>query len=122
MALKAEHRSLLVMLGMAAAVTLAAQWWNDHREAEAGARMAALARPGDIVMLSSETCVYCLAARRWLKRHEVAFEECFIERDALCEQRYRATAAQGTPTLLVKGRMQLGFDAPRVLAALQAGG
>ena len=55
-------------------------------------------KPGDIVMLSSDHCVYCEAARRWLVKHHVSFEECFIERDAACAESYRAQGARGTPT------------------------
>jgi glutaredoxin len=110
---------------LALAVTLAlgyAGWslWKSRAASEEGQRLAALARPGDILMISSQTCAYCTIARRWLNTHQVAFKECFVETDALCAEAYRTTLAQGTPTLLVRGQVQLGFDPQRVLARLQS--
>lgn len=82
-------------------------------------RIAATARPGDIRMISSLTCPFCASARAWMSKHRVSFEECFIERDEACAEAYRAAGARGTPTLWVKGQVQLGFSPPRVDAALQ---
>ena len=113
---------LLVVLVLAAGA--ANQWWQGASERRDGARLAALAQPGDIRMLASVTCVYCEAARRWMTAQGVRFDECFIERDAQCQALYDASGARGTPTLLVRGRVQVGFQAQRVIEALQgpAGG
>ena len=113
---------LLVVLVLAAGA--ANQWWQGASERRDGARLAALAQPGDIRMLASVTCVYCEAARRWMTAQGVRFDECFIERDAQCRALYDASGARGTPTLLVRGRVQVGFQAQRVIEALQgpAGG
>ena len=113
-----RHRSLLVLFALVASVSAAGHWWSSNSERRLGAQLSAAARAGDIRMLSSDTCVYCVTARRWLTQHSVAFEECFIERDAQCRALYEATQARGTPTLIVRGKVQLGFDAARVLAAL----
>lgn len=118
--MKPTARALLVLLALLLATGAALQWWQGHRQQRLGERLAAAARPGDIRMLSSLSCPYCLAARRWLSEHRVPFHECFIERDATCQAAYDATGARGTPTLLVREQVQLGFDAARVLAALQA--
>jgi glutaredoxin len=113
-----RHHSLLVAVALVVGVGAASQWWSFTSERRLGAQLAAAARAGDIRMLSSDTCVYCGAARRWLNQHSVGFDECFIERDAQCRALYEATQARGTPTLIVRGKVQLGFDAERVLAAL----
>jgi len=86
-----------------------------------GREMAASAKPGDIVMLSSETCEYCKQARAWFKQHQVAFGECFIERDAACRAAYDALHSPGTPMLVVRGQRQVGFSAERVAQALRQG-
>lgn len=117
---KTHRRSILVLLGLVLAVSAGMQWWGAGIEQRQGERLAALARPGDIRMLSSETCVYCGVARRWMAEHLVAFEECFIEREASCQTLYEAAGARGTPTMLVRGQPMLGFDAARLLAALDA--
>ena len=118
--MKPRAGSIALLLALVLAAGAATQWWAQGSEARRGQQLAALARPGDIRMLSSETCVYCAAARRWMTEHNVRFDECFIERDAQCKLLYEAAQARGTPTLLVRGQVQTGFDAARVLAALEA--
>ena len=85
-----------------------------------GGQLAQQALAGDILMLSSTSCVFCERARRWMLDQQVPFSECFIERDADCAARYQALGARGTPTLLVRGQAQLGFSPQQVLARLQA--
>ena len=114
------RRSLAVLLALVLLASAATQWWGSSAERRQGERLAARAQPGDIRMLSSETCVYCAAARRWLAEYRVRFDECFIERDVQCKVLYDATQARGTPTLIVRGQVQLGFNAGKVLAALEA--
>jgi glutaredoxin len=109
---------LAVMLALVWGIGNGIRWWSDSRDGE---RLSQLARPGDIRMLSSDTCIYCKAAREWFTRQKVPFEECFIERDAGCNERYQALHAPGTPVLLVKGRPQIGFDPDEVAKALAAG-
>lgn len=114
-----SRRSLLGLVAVVLAAGALTAWWQGDAARRDAQRLAALARPGDIRMLSSETCVYCAAARRWMTEHRVAFDECFIERDADCRTLYEAAGARGTPTLLVRGQVQLGFDAKRVAVALE---
>lgn len=109
-------RSLLLVV----ALTALASWgWRAHVQQQDSRTLAALARPGDIRMISSETCPWCLAARRWMTQEGVPFKECFIERDDTCLADYRALGAAGTPTLLVRGQRILGFDRAGITAALQ---
>jgi glutaredoxin len=86
-----------------------------------GREMASNAKPGDIVMLSSETCENCKHARAWFKEHRVAFGECFIERDAACRAAFDALQSPGTPTLVVRGQRQIGFSPERVAQTLRQG-
>ncbi|WP_280151131.1 glutaredoxin family protein [Piscinibacter sp. XHJ-5] len=83
--------------------------------------VAQAAAPGDIVMLSSQTCAYCDQARTWLSERGVPFRECVIERDAGCAAAYRAALSPGTPTLIVRGQRIVGFDIDRVAQALKRG-
>ncbi len=114
----ASKRSLWVLLLLVLAAATASQWWGAQRAADVGSRLAALVQPGDIQMLSSTTCAYCAVARAWLTEHQVAFSECFIETDRECAFRFAAVRGQGTPVLLVRGQVMLGFDAERVARAL----
>jgi glutaredoxin len=92
--------------------------WSQHR---LGEQVAAAARPGDIRMIGSVTCVYCAAARAWFTENRVPFDECLVERDAACAATYRALNAPGTPVMLVRGQRLVGFDARAISRVLGAG-
>ena len=109
-------RSLLVVVALAAAGSWA---WRSHVAAEDGELLARRVKPGDIRMISSETCGWCTAARRWMRQEGIAFDECFIERDAACRADYQARGGLGTPTLVVRGQTVLGFDRARIIAILK---
>jgi glutaredoxin len=115
-------RSVATLLVLALAVSAGQQWWQGASERRGLERLASLAQPGDIRMLSSETCAYCDAARRTMTAHGIRFDECLIERDRDCRALYEATQARGTPTLIVRGHAQLGFHVPRLVAALETRG
>ena len=114
----ARLRSLLALVALvivaAGAMQVAAKWSRERL----GAQVAASARPGDIQMISSVTCIYCAAARAWFDENHVPFSECLIERDAACADRYNALMAPGTPVLLVRGKRLVGFSAQAVADAL----
>ncbi len=114
-------RSFLAVVALGAAVAMGAQWFGDRAQAGVGEQVAQLAQPGDIRMISSLTCPSCTSARMWLQQHAVPFDECLIERDAACMAAFQALPVRATPTLFVRGQLHTGFDAERVLGALQAG-
>jgi glutaredoxin len=98
-------RQLLQLMLLVAVVAGVQQVWVSHERAEASAEAAtalsALARPGDIHMLSSDICPSCGAARQWLSANAVPYTECSIERDPACRATFEATRAPGTPVLRV---------------------
>jgi glutaredoxin len=110
--------SIFGLVLMLLVVSAATQWWAGRSQAQLGDKLAALAQPGDIRMLSSTTCAYCKLARQWMQQHGVAFSECFIETDTACAAQFDAARAPGTPLLMVRGQPQVGFDAQRVLGTL----
>lgn len=81
--------------------------------------LRAVLQPGDLQMLSSTTCIFCTRAREWLTRHDLPFQECFVDLDAGCAEQYDRLGRPGTPTVLVRGQPQRGFDAERIAAALR---
>lgn len=117
-----SRRSLLALVVLVLAVSGGSQWWQGRQDRQLGQRLAALAQPGDIHMLSSESCSICWAARAWFKEHKVAFSECMIETDAACKQTFDKHGAPGTPVMMVRGQPQLGFDPGRLQQALQRRG
>jgi len=116
----AGRRPLIALALLVAAAAAAGQWWFSRQQLALGREMAALARPGDIRMLSSTTCAVCTGARVWFKLHEIAFDECFIEKDRDCARRLQATRSPGTPVILVRGQTLVGFEPQRIRAALSA--
>jgi len=108
--------SLFVVVALAWAGSTA---WREHVASQDGVLLARRVRPGDIRMISSETCPYCLAARRFMSQEGIPFQECFIEREEKCLADYQALGAVGTPTLVVRGQRVTGFDRARLLEILK---
>jgi len=113
-------RSGLSLLAVVLAVGGVSEGWRAWSNQRLGREVAALARPGDIEMIASDTCIFCAAARSWFGANGVPFSECSIERDANCAARFEALGSPGTPVLLVRGKPQVGFSAQRVAQALGA--
>jgi len=113
-------RQLAGLLTLVLLVAVVTQGWQAWGRRGAERQLLELARPGDILMVSSLSCVFCTQARHWMSARNVPFDECFIERDEACAARYSALLAPGTPVLMVRGQRVLGFDMGRVAAALQA--
>lgn len=108
--------SLIVIVG---ATALASWAWRGHVASRDGERLAGRVQQGDIRMISSETCGWCTAARRWMVKAGIPFQECLIERDAQCLADYEALGAEGTPTLIVRGQRVVGFDRARILELVE---
>lgn len=108
-------KSLGSLFVVIAITWLASSAWRGHVAGKDGELLAERVQPGDIHMISSETCGWCTAARRWMKGEGVPFSECFIEKDAQCEADFRARGGMGTPTLVVRGQTVVGFDRARIL-------
>jgi len=109
------------VLSVVAAVVLVAGAWQAYqrfRDHGVGTQIAQSAQPGDIHMLASRSCVYCLQARNWFEAHDIPFDECFIETDRACAAEYAERGAVGTPMIRVRGHWQTGFLPDRVLWAL----
>ena len=113
-----DRRTLLGAVLVALGVGGASQFHGQWQESQLGRQMAQAAGVGDIRMLASQTCAYCVLARAWLQRNGVVFSECLIETDAACAAEYRAHGGPGTPLLIVRGQPQLGFDPQRVVDRL----
>lgn len=117
-----ERRTVIGLVLIVLGVSVANGIWVRGNERELGEKVAALAQPGDIRMISSVNCAICLEARHWLTEHRVPFAECQIERDAECRAEFERLRAAGTPILVVRGVPSLGFDPVRLHEALRARG
>jgi glutaredoxin len=118
--LKTSRRELLFLFVMLIGISTASSWWVRHKQEEAGEQVAAMAKAGDIHMFSSVTCGICAEARLWFTQNQVAFSECFIEKDPVCRTDFERSGAVGTPLIVVRGQAQTGFNRAQVLSALQS--
>lgn len=106
---------LVVLVLAVLGLSQAARSWSDAQQAQA---LRASARPGDILMLASSSCVYCERAQRWLDAERVPYSMCLIEQDADCARRYAALLAPGTPTFVVRGQRVVGWNPAALAKAL----
>lgn len=92
-------------------------WWQNKQR---GPEAALLAKSGDIVMYSTESCVYCARAETWLNEYKVAWQACDIEKNAVCAAHFQSRGGYATPSFQVGNRWLVGFNAKDLLEALQA--
>ncbi len=111
-------RKFLPLFVILAVVYGAVALLQSRHSAEQGQVLRTQARPGDILMLASTTCIYCDRARAWMSGQRVPFKECMIETDPACLAEFQARGGQGTPTLVVRGRTLVGFDPARIAEIL----
>lgn len=112
---------LLGLLALMALSLALGGWLRNSRPLGSEADAAWLRerlRPGELLMISSVHCAHCRKARDWLQAGQVPFEECEIERNAACRERWLATGALATPTFVLRGQAVLGLDVPRLKALL----
>src|SRR3569833_3464122 len=69
------------------------------------------ARAGDkLVMYTTTHCPYCAEARAWLAKNGIAYRECNTETSEECLAQFARLGADGVPTLVFEGHMQIGWD------------
>ncbi len=115
----ARWREWLVLAVALALVYGGMYWWRSSAEDRWAQQIASAAHPGDIVMYSTQSCVFCAKARAWFDAHRIPYVECDVERDTSCRSRYQALGAAGTPTFEVIGTRLLGFSPESLALALQ---
>ncbi|MHB1654071.1 MAG: glutaredoxin family protein [Desulfitobacteriaceae bacterium] len=72
-----------------------------------------------VTIYSTPTCSFCNAAKRYLKDRNVPFRDVDISRDAkAAAEMVRKTGQQGVPVIDVNGKIIVGFDKPKLSAAL----
>ncbi len=98
---------LLVIMALAWAGTQALSHWQTR---DSTRLVRSLAKEGDIVMFTTNTCPYCAKARGWLNAQQVPWQECNIDQDAHCRTVFQARGAPGVPLMNVRGQWRLGFD------------
>lgn len=111
------------LVGLVIVLAFGAAWALQQRRESMDMRIAgemrALAKPGDIVMLVAPGCEMCGPARHWFQSAQVSLQECPIDKDPACAQRYHALGSKGLPVFLVRGQPVHGWERDQLLERLK---
>lgn len=68
----------------------------------------------DVVIFSSNTCPYCVAAKEYLDEKGVSYTEKNIQTDKAARNELMKMGHMGVPVLLIDGEEVVGFDKPKI--------
>ncbi|MGF0040117.1 glutaredoxin family protein [Peptoniphilaceae bacterium SGI.131] len=71
-----------------------------------------------VIVYSSNTCPYCVAAKDYLKENNVEFEERNISTSAEARNELIAKGYRGVPVISIDGEDIVGFDQARIAQLL----
>lgn len=75
----------------------------------------------NVIVYSADWCAFCHAAKDYLKGKGVDFTEKNIESDpAYAQESVEKSGQMGIPVLDINGQIIVGFDRPRIDAALNS--
>lgn len=75
-----------------------------------------------VTVYSADWCAFCHAAKDYLDKLGVAYTEKNVEQDpAFAQEAVQKSGQMGIPVLEINGTVIVGFDRPRIDAALKAG-
>lgn len=73
-----------------------------------------------ILVYSTTTCPYCVMAKQWLKEKKIAFENIDVGSDQeKAKEMIDKSGQMGVPVLDIGGEIIIGFDKPKIEAALK---
>jgi glutaredoxin 3 len=74
-----------------------------------------------VVIYSAEWCAFCHAAKDYLQKKGVRFTEKDVDSDrSIAVEAVELSGQTGIPVLQINGQVIVGFDRPRIDAALAA--
>lgn len=68
----------------------------------------------NVVVYSSDTCVYCHDAKNYLKSINVNFEEKNVSKDAVARKELMKKGFMGVPVIMIDDEIVQGFDKERL--------
>lgn len=68
----------------------------------------------NVVIFTSNTCPYCIAAKDYLDEKGVPYTEKNIQTDRDARKELMSMGHMGVPVLLIDGEEIVGFDKPRI--------
>lgn len=108
-----------LVIGLAFGAAWALLQRRESLDERIAVEMKALTKPGDILMLASASCEMCGPARRWFESAQVPVQECRIDQDPACQQRYQSLGGMGLPVFVVRGKPVYGWERDKLLALLK---
>jgi len=74
-----------------------------------------------VTIYSASWCAFCHAAKEYLDKKGVAYTDKDVDSDrAIAEESVKLSGQTGIPVLNINGQIIVGFDRPRIDAALAA--
>ena len=72
-----------------------------------------------VTIYTTPTCVYCRMAKQFFNENSVKFEEIDVSEDqAAAQYMVEKSGQMGVPVIEIDGKMIVGFDKPKIKAAL----
>jgi glutaredoxin 3 len=72
-----------------------------------------------VIVYSADWCAFCHAAKDYLTSKNISYQERNIEKDpAYAQESIDKSGQMGIPVLDINGQIIVGFDRPRINAAL----
>jgi glutaredoxin-like YruB-family protein len=74
-----------------------------------------------VIIYSTPTCPYCKAAKAYFKERSVQYSEKDVSADAAAQEEMtkKSGGFMGVPVIDIDGTIVLGFDKPKIEAALK---
>lgn len=73
-----------------------------------------------VAIYTADWCAFCHAAKEYLDKKGVKYEERDVEKDPrYAEESVQKSGQRGIPVLDIDGTIIIGFDRPKIDAALQ---
>lgn len=69
---------------------------------------------GKVIIYSSDSCGYCVAAKQYLNENNIEYTEKNIGNDMEARNELIKMGHMGVPVLLVDGEEVVGFDKPKL--------
>lgn len=75
-----------------------------------------------VIIYTTPTCPYCKQAKAYFKEHNVQYTEKDVSSDsaAQAEMTKKSGGFMGVPVIDINGTIVMGFDKPKIEAALKA--
>ena len=74
-----------------------------------------------VIIYSADWCAFCHAAKDYLQKQGIEYEERNVEQKLeYANEAVQKSGQMGIPVLDIDGRIVIGFDRPRIDAALAA--